>query len=94
MPRTIRPGDLVRRERRAQSLTQQQLAERLEMSRPELSNIEKGKDPSALHAVRMHVYFDVPLEQFFPEMTRFQKRLGKRRFRAACDAGVDRSVAV
>jgi len=86
MPRIIRPGDLVKRERESQSLTQQELADRLEMSRPELSNIEKGKDPGALHAVRLSVYFEMPLEQFFPEMIRFKKRVEKRRYRVALAA--------
>ena len=58
--------NFVKRHRSLSGLTQQDLADRLEVTRQTVLSIEKGKyTPSVALALRMAEIFDVPVESLF-----------------------------
>lgn len=56
-------GERIKRLRRSKGLTQEQLAEKLRVSRTYIGKIEKGSQVGPIElAVELAVFFDVPLE--------------------------------
>ena len=58
--------NLIKVERARHNLTQEQLAEKLEVSRQTIHAIEKGKfNPSVILAIKMARFFNVTVEYLF-----------------------------
>lgn len=59
-------GSRIKALRRLKRMTQQQLAEQLNLSASQLSNIERGiKDPKPELLEKMAATLDIPREEFF-----------------------------
>ena len=69
-------GSRIRALRRLKRMTQQELAEKLNLSASQLSNIERGvKEPKPELLEKMAARLNIPREEFFIMSERAQRRL-------------------
>lgn len=66
--------NIIKMLRARDNISQEELAEKIGISRPALSNIETGKMiPSGKTVIRIANYFNIPAEQIFFENTVLQE---------------------
>jgi transcriptional regulator with XRE-family HTH domain len=82
-------GALVREQRRAKGVTQEQLAELLAINRTTLVNIEKGRQRLAVHQlVRIADHLGCPLAVLIPNQQEEELLTDKQRSKVADDGAL------